>query len=58
MNIFEQVASKRQEIEAAVKQNISKSFVENLNTESGVQKAEDVEFEKAYETLFANEFGG
>lgn len=58
MNIFEQVANKRQEIENAVRQNVSMSFKENLGSVSTVQKAEDAEFQKAYQTLFGNEFGG
>ena len=58
MNIFEQVANKRQEIENAVRQNVSMSFKENLGSVSAVQKAEDAEFQKAYQTLFGNELGG
>ena len=40
MDIFEQVAAKRKEIEEATKMNIAKSFQENLNPEIEEEKAE------------------
>lgn len=53
MNIFEQIASKRQEIEAATKQNIQKSFVNEFNEEvEAVEKSEQDEFNEVYDELF------
>ena len=53
MNIFEQIASKRQEIEAATKQNIQKSFVNEFNEEvEAVEKSEQDEFNEVYNELF------
>lgn len=53
MNIFEQIASKRQEIEAVTKQNIQKSFVNEFNEEvEAVEKSEQDEFNEVYNELF------
>lgn len=53
MGIFEQVAAKRKQIEEATKMNIQKSFINEFNEEvKAVEKAEQSEFQKAYDELF------
>lgn len=58
MDIFEQVAAKRKEIEEATKMNIAKSFQENLNPEIEEEKAEksfDDELNEVHRELFGDD---
>lgn len=55
MDIFEQVAAKRKEIEEATKMNIVKSFQENLNPEIEEEKSFDDELNEVHRELFGDD---